>query len=134
MAHQMKFTDTVTILHDEHRLFGTDPEIAVVADEGGQLKWRASGLTGRKDLRLEIEFEERGYGLRGPFPVKEKRDDRLDNPARGVYLLTSQNENAVTSTVDVPADTYWKYKINLRDLREKRILHTLDPGVVIKKK
>ncbi|MCZ6696958.1 MAG: hypothetical protein O7A63_10525 [Acidobacteria bacterium] len=130
MAHQMDFTDTVTILHDEHRLFGTVPEIAVVA-EGGQLTWRASGLTGRKDLRLEIEFEQAGYGLRGPFEVKNKH---TDNPARGVYVLTSHSESAMTSTVDVPSDTYWKYRIILRDLREKRILDTLDPGVAIKKK
>lgn len=126
-----EFTKTVKILHDEHRLFGTKPEIALVR-WGGVLRWEAKpSLEGQEDLRLEIEFEEIGYGLRGPFAVKQK--DVADNPVRGVYLFKETN-SVMTGEADVPADTYWKYRIILRDRAKNRILHTLDPGVAIKKK
>ena len=129
---QPEFTRTVEIRHDGHRLFGTEPEIALVAEDG-ILTWKANpplGSQGR--LRLEIEFEGTGYGPRGPFAVKDGLV--ADNPARGIYLLTEETSKANTAVVDVPVDTYWKYKVILRDLGNKRILHTLDPGVSIKKK
>ena len=129
---QFDSTDTVTIRHDGQRLLGTEPEIALVAEDG-ILKWEAKPLLqGQENLRLEIEFEGTGYGSRGPFAVKAGR--QADNPARGIYLLTNEISKAITAVVDVPVDTYWKYRVILRDVRGKRIVDTLDPGVVIRKK